>query len=150
MSSGLPLRLELSPCWGFAGLLLLLHSVAGACLLAVLGGWAGIATASLVLALGCAAAWDRALLRAARSPRAIEIRRTGEALCVLADGKSAMLEPLGSGAVTRYWVALGLRSPARRSLLVPAGMLSVESARLLRLWARWGKLPGVASGQRPA
>jgi len=150
VSSGLPLRLELSPCRGFAALLLLVHSVAAACLLAVLEGWAGIAAASLALALGCAAAWDRALLRTARAPRAIEIRRTGEAICVLADGKSAVLEPLAGSAVTRYWVALRLRSAARRSLLVPAGMLSAESARLLRLWARWGKLPGVAPGQRPA
>ena len=150
MRSGLPLRLELSPCWELAGALLLAHTVAAACLLVVLAGWAGIALAALVLALGCAAAWDRALLRAARSPRWIEIRPSCEAYCVLANGETAALAPLGGGAVTRYWVALGMRSAVRRSLLVPAGMLSAESARLLRLWARWGKLPGVAPGQRPA
>jgi hypothetical protein len=150
VSNGLPLRLELSPCTGFAALLLLVHAVGAACLATVLSGWAGIALALLVLALGFAAAWDRALLRAARSPRAIEIRPSGEALCILATGEAAALEPLGGGAVTRYWVALGLRAPARRALLVPAGMMSAESARLLRLWARWGKVPGVAPRQRPA
>lgn len=101
------------------------------------------------MALGCAAAWDRALLRAGRSPRSIAILSGGEARCLFADGESAALEPLGGSAVTRYWVALRVRSPRRRSLFVAAGMLPAESLRLLRLWALWGKLPGVASRQRP-
>jgi len=148
--SGLPLRLEFSPCRGFAGLLLLAHAAAAACLLTASTDWAGIALALLVLALGFAAAWDRALLRGTRSPRAIEIRPSGLAFCILASGESAVLEPLGGSGVTRYWVALRMRSPLRRAVFVPTGMLSAESARLLRLWALWGKLPGVAPGQLPA
>ncbi len=154
MSSSLPLRLELSPCKSFAALLLLVHAAAGASLLAILTGWSGIAVALLLVALGCAAAWDRALLRAARSPRAVEIRPSNQALCVLASGETVPLEPLGGAGVTRYWVALGLRWPERRALfarrsalLVSSCMMSAESGRLLRLWARWQKVPGVAPGQ---
>jgi hypothetical protein len=142
-----PIRLELMPSRGFAALLLLVHAGAAACLLAVLTGWPGFALALLVGALGVAAAWDRALLRSAHSPRAIEIHSGGEARCVLGNGESGTLESQGGAGVNRYWVALRLRSPMRRSLLVTAGMLSAESARLLRLWALWRKLPGVAPGQ---
>jgi hypothetical protein len=147
----------LSPCKRYAALLLAVHAAAGASLLAILTDWAGIAAMLLLVALGCTAAWDRALLRAARSPRAVEIRPSNQALCVLASGETVPLEPLGGAGVTRYWVALGLRSPERRvllarrrALLVPGCMMSAESARLLRLWARWRKLPGVAPGQRQA
>jgi hypothetical protein len=150
-------RLELLPCKRFASLVTLAHAAAAAALLAVLPGWVGAAVALLVLALGVAAAWDRALLRAARSPRAIEFRGPDEAVCLLAGGDALALEPRGDGGVTRYWVALRLRPPEtrafgvgrRRALLVPACMMSTESARLLRLWARWHKLPGVAPGQLP-
>ena len=105
---------------------------------------------ALVLGLGAAAAWDRALLRAQISPRTIEIQPAGTALCRFANGEFAVLEPLGGTAVTRYWVALRLRSPRRRSLFVAAGMLAPESMRLLRLWVLWGKLPSVASRQLTA
>jgi hypothetical protein len=157
VSSSTPRRLELLPCKRFAALLVLAHAAAAAALLAVLPGWAGAAAALLVLALGAAAAWDRALLRAARSPRAIEIGASNEALCLLAGGDALALEPPGGGGVTRYWVTLRMRSASgrafvawRRALLVPACMMSAESARLLRLWARWRKLPGVAPGQLQA
>ncbi len=150
MNSARPVRLALSPCGSFAVLIVSVHMVAGACFLTILTGWSGAAIAVLFLALGAAAAWDRALLRAARSPRAIEIRPSGEALCLLANGESFPLDARGGNGVGRYWVALRLRSPNRRSLLVAAGMLPPESFRLLRLWARWGKLPGVAPRQLPA
>lgn len=142
-----PIRLELTPSKGFAALLLALHAGAAACLLAVLTAWPGFALALLVMSLGMAAAWDRALLRSGRSPRAIEIGGGGEARCVLGNGESGPLQSPGGAGVNRYWVALRMRSPARRSLLVTAGMLSADSARLLRLWALWGKLPAVAPGQ---
>jgi hypothetical protein len=142
-----PIRLELMPSKGFAALILLVHAVAAACLLAVMTGWPGSAVALLAVALGIAAAWDRALLRSARSPRAIEIRSDGEARCVLGNGASGMLDSPGGAGVNRYWVALRMRSPMRRSLLVTAGMLNADSARLLRLWALWRKLPGVAQRQ---
>lgn len=106
--------------------------------------------AALTAVLGVASAWDRALLRAACSPRAIEITPAGEARCLHADGTSAPLEPMGGNAVTRYWVALRLHSAWRRSLFLPAGMLAPEAMRLLRIWALWGRLPGVAARQLPA
>ena len=55
-----------------------------------------------------------------------------------ADGALAALG--GEGEARETW---------RRSLLVAAGMLPPESFRLLRLWARWGRLPGVAPLQLP-
>jgi hypothetical protein len=148
--SSLPVRLELTPSKGYAALLVLAHALAAACLLAVLKAWPGAVAALLVAALGLAAAWDRALLGSAGSPRAIEIRATGEARCVLRNGNTGALQSLGGAGVNRYWVTLRMRSPMRRSLLVTAGMLGADSARLLRLWALWGRLPGVAPGQRLA
>ena len=148
MNSAQPVRLALSPCGKLAMLILLLHTVAALCFLTILTGWPAAIAAALVLALGVAAAWDRALLRAGRSPRTIEIRPSGEAVCLFAEGDSAAVEARGGG-VTRYWVALRLRSRWRRSLLVAAGMLPPESFRRLRLWALWGRLPGVAPWQLP-
>jgi hypothetical protein len=133
-------------------LILTLHAAAALCFLTLLTGWSGLAVAALIFALGVAAAWDRALLRAGRSPRAIEILPSGEARCLFATGEPAAIEARGA-TVTRYWVALRLRRSgpaiARRSLLVAAGMLPPESLRLLRLWALWTKLPGVAPRQLP-
>jgi len=140
-------RLELAPSGRFAGVIVAVHGVAAGCFLTVLTGWPGVTAALLLVALGCAAAWDRALLRAKSSPRAIEIPAQGKALCRLADGGLAELAPLGGSAVTRYWVALRMQAPARRSLFVTAGMLTPESQRLLRLWALWGRLPAVAPRQ---
>ena len=104
----------------------------------------------MLLVLGIASAWDRALLRSSRSPKAIEILFSGEARCLFADGGSAAIDTPGGSGVTRYWVAMRLRSPLRRSLLAAAGMLSPESFRLLRLWALWGRVPGVVPRQLPA
>ena len=145
-----PVRLELSPSLPFGAVILAVHAAAGASFLTVLTDWRGGCLAAAIFALGCAAAWDRALLRSRRSPRAIELPAAGEGLCRFADGSTAILVPLGGSAVTRYWVALGLRSPGRRSLFVTAGMLAPEALRLLRLWALWGKLPAVAPRQLAA
>lgn len=127
-----------------------LHAAAAACVLAVLPGAPGGMLAALLLALGCAAAWDRALLRGARAPRAIEITADGRARLVLADGASAPLGALRGIGVGRHWVALRVGAPTRRGLLVTSGMLAAEPLRRLRLWALWQKLPGVAPGQLPA
>jgi len=125
------------------------YVAAAACFLTVLTGWFGLALSALTAALGCFAAWDRALLRAERSPKVLEISRGGTAKCLFANGDSAVLQPLKGSSVTRYWVALGLRVPLRRSLFIAAGMLAPQAFRLLRLWALWGRLPRVASA-RPA
>jgi hypothetical protein len=147
--SAQPVRLALFPSGRLAALVLLLHGTAALCFLTVLTGWSGIALALLILALGVSAAWDRALLRGGRSPRAIEIRPSGEAVCLFADGASAVVQAVRGSGISRYWVALRLDLPRRRSLLVAAGMLPPEPFRLLRLWALWGKLPVVAWRQLP-
>ena len=109
-----------------------------------------MALALLILALGGVSAWDRALLRGARSPRAIEIQPTGAAVLVLASGAAVAVRAVRGMGVTRHWVALAPLSLAGRSVMVTAGMLGAANARILRLWALWGRTPGVASGQRPA
>ena len=149
-SGAAPLRLELSPSGGLAATILAVHLSAAACVFAVLPGALGMVLAGLVLALGVASAWDRALLRGGRSPRSIEIPRSGKARLGFANGESAPAAPVRGLGVTRYWVALRIGSPMRHSMLVTAGMLRSEPFRLLRLWALWGRLPGVASGQLPA
>jgi len=127
-----------------------MHAVAAGSVLAVAPGPAGTALAVLLLALGAAAAWDRALLRGRRSPRAIEIRGSGEALVVFANGQVSPARAVHGSGITRHWVALAAGSPMRRSLLVTSGMLQAGPFRLLRLWAVWGRVPGVASGQLSA
>jgi hypothetical protein len=47
-------------------------------------------------------------------------------------------------------VSVPLGAASRRTLLVTADMAGEREFRLLRLWALWGRLPGVASGQLPA
>ena len=150
MSLARPLRLELSPCGAYAATVVAVHAAASACVLRVLPGLPGMVLAALVLALGIAASWDRALLRGARAPRAIEIAPTGQARIVLADGTTAPALPVRGIGVTRHWVALRIGSQTRRGLLVTAGMLGPEPLRLLRLWALWERVPGVAPGQLPA
>lgn len=147
MNSARPVWLALTPSLAFAALIILAHGIAAACILTVLTGWLAAAAAVLVLGLGVAAAWDRALLRSAHAPRAIEILASGEAFCLLADGRACAIAPQHGAGVNRYWVTLALRESRRRSLLVVAGMLPQESFRLLRLWALWGRLPGVARWQ---
>jgi len=142
-----PLRLELAASPGLAIAIVAVHAAAAGSFLAVLPGWPGLALCALTITLGAAAAWDRALLRAPRSAKAIEIARGGGARCLFADGGSAVLLPLGGSAVTRYWVALRLRSPSRGSLFIAKGMLAPQALRQLRLWALWGRLPGLHSWQ---
>ena len=125
------------------------HAAAAAALWLVLPGIAGAALAVAFLALGAAAAWSRALLRAAHSVRAIEL---GGATPVfrLADGTELAAPVAARRYVTRYVVALPLGRPLRRTLLVSADMLGREEFRRLRLWALWNRLPGVAPKQLAA
>ena len=126
------------------------HAMAAVCFLTTMTGFAGPALALLIVALGALSAWDRALLRGANSPRAIEIQSSGGAAVLLANGKRIGVRSLGGMGVTRHWVALVPTSLPGRSTMVTAGMAGPENARLLRLWALWGKMPAVAGGQRPA
>jgi hypothetical protein len=127
-----------------------LHAAAAACIAAAFPNPAGTAIAVLVLALGVAAAWDRALLRGRRSPRALELAPPGEGVLVLANGERLRVAIDERPAVSRLWVSLPVRAPVPRTVFIPADMLGRQEFRLLRLWALWGRMPGVASGQLPA
>ncbi len=111
----------------------------------------GIAAALLALALfllGLAAAWSRALLRSRSSVHSLEI--TGPALTLeLTGGDRISAQVAERRYVSRLAVTLPLRRP-RRTLLVTADMLPAAEFRRLRIWALWGRLPGVAAAQLPA
>lgn len=111
-------------------------------------GFPSVVLALLVLALGGVAAWDRALLRGRRSPRAIEIQASGAGTVVLASGETIAVRAVRGLGVTRNWVALAPLSLPGRSVLVTEGMLGPDAARVLRLWALWGRMPGAPSGHR--
>jgi hypothetical protein len=146
--NGAPLLvLELHASRALAATILVLHIAAAACIVAVFPGAAGAAIAVLVLALGGAAAWDRALLKGRRSPRALELAQPGEGVLVLAHGERIRVAIGKRPAVNRWWVSLPVRAPMRRSLFIARDMLGREQFRCLRLWALWGRVPGVASGQ---
>jgi hypothetical protein len=112
-------------------------------------GLPGTAAAILTLGLGGAAAWDRALLRGAGSPRAIEIPPSGDARVVLAGGDAVPVRAVRGIGVTRYWVALAPVCLRGRSVLVTTGMLGPAGARRLRLWALWGRTARAAAGRDP-
>ena len=136
-------RFALSPSWFLAAAILGLHAAAGAALLAALPGWPGMALAALLAALGAYAAWSRALLRSAQSPRALVL---GDGLQVeLSSGKTCA-SGRGSPHVSRFMVTLAL---GRRTLLITRDMLGEQEFRRLRLWALWGRLPrrSVAAAQ---
>ena len=111
-------------------------------------GIAGTLLGVALFALGLAAAWSRALLRSPASVRAIEIAAQSLTLG-LADGAMVPAEAAERRYVTRFVVALPLRRP-RRTVLIISGMMAAEDFRRLRIWALWGKLPGVAAAQLPA
>ena len=123
------------------------HLLAALCILAVSTSGAAFALAMLVLALGGASAWDRALLRGRQSPRSLEISAQGRLEVRLADGSRIPSE--AARMVNRLLVALILRNRTRSSVLIVAGMLAPEEFRRLRVWALWGRLPGVAPAQLP-
>jgi hypothetical protein len=123
------------------------HLGAAAAAALALPGWPGGLLAAALAALGLASAWSRALLGSPGSVRAIRIGNGGlgsGAAAELASGASFALRQ--GGHVSRFIVTLAARDSGRH-LLVTADMLDRESFRLLRLWARWGKLPGVAGKQ---
>ena len=146
-------RLELSRSWVLATVIIALHAAAALSVLAVMRTTLGYALAAALLALGAAAAWARALHGSRRSLRAIELS-ANEMILELRDATRCAAEPGARRHVSRAMVALQLRSPVRRTILVTRDMLDADSFRQLRLWALWGKLPGdrrpVAHKQLPA
>ena len=142
------LRLTLFPSPRLALVIVSLHAAAAVCSVAVLPSLAGVALAAAFLALGFAAAWSRALLRSRISVRAFEI--SGTALTLeLGSGDRIAAQVAERRYVSRLAVTLPLLRP-RRTLLVTADMLPAAEFRRLRIWALWGKLPGVAAAQLPA
>jgi hypothetical protein len=149
-------RLELNPSPALAVVILSLHAAAGVSVLLAVPTATGVLLAGSLLALGAAAAWSRALLRSKVSPRALEI--AGEEIVLqLAGGARFPVEVAARRYVTRFMVALPIRRPVRRTLLVTLDMLDGASFRALRVWALWGKLPArvvppnpVAPKQLPA
>ena len=122
--------------------------MAAGSVLAVVPGVMGVLLALALFLLGLAAAWSRALLRSRSSVRALEI--AGESLALeLAGGARLAAEAAGRRYVSRLAVTLPLLRP-RRTLLVTADMLPAAEFRRLRIWALWGRLPGVAAAQLPA
>jgi hypothetical protein len=141
------LRVELAPSAFLASTIIALHAAAAASVLAVMPGAAGWLVAALLLALGIAAAWSRALLRSASSARVLEL--AGPKLAVqLASGESFTAEVAERRYVSRFMVVLPIRRPVRRTILVTADMASGDLFRRLRIWALWGRLP-VVSKQLP-
>jgi hypothetical protein len=137
------LRLELKPSPALVALILALHAAAGLSVLLVVPTAAGYLLAGSLLALGAAAAWSRALLRSKASPLALEI--AGEEVVLhLAGGARFPVEVAARRYVTRFMVALPIRRPARRTILVTRDMLDCDSFRALRVWALWGELPAAA------
>jgi len=149
LSGARTLRLELAPSPRLAAAIVALHAAAAACAALVLSGGAGALLAAAFLALGLAAAWSRALLGSRSSVRAIELGEAGATL-ELAGGERLPAQLGPRRYVSRYMVTLAVRRPLRRTLLVTADMLSDDSFRSLRIWALWGRLPGVAAKQLPA
>ena len=120
-----------------------LHAAAAASVLAVLHGIAAALLALALFLLGLAAAWSRALLRSRASVRALEI--TGQALTLELRGGDRLAAQIAERRyVSRLAVTLPLRQP-RRTLLITADMLPATEFRRLRIWALWGRLPGVAA-----
>ena len=143
------LRLELKPSRALAAAIVVAHCAAAlAAYLTIPGTMAAILAAMLVL-LGLATAWGRALLASSASVRAIEIG-AGQPVVELAGGDRLGAEVASRRYVTRYVVALPLLKPFRRTLLVTADMLGREEFRRLRIWALWNRLPAVAAKQLAA
>jgi hypothetical protein len=143
-------RFELVGSPLFALSIIALHAAAGVCAFIVVPGSAGIALAIALLLLGIAAARSRAWLAAARSIRAIEVQDATAAIVELANGERWPAKIAERRYVGRFMVNIPVLSPVRRTFLVCHGMLGEESFRRLRIWALWGKLPGVAGKQLPA
>jgi hypothetical protein len=143
------LRLELAPSLVLASAIVVLHAAAGFSILAVMPGAPGFLAAGLVLLLGLASAWSRALFRSASSARALKL--IGASLEVELTGGAVFAAELAERRyVGRYIVLLPVRSPMRRTILVTRDMLDADSFRHLRIWALWGRLPRVAAKQLPA
>jgi hypothetical protein len=137
------LRLELRPSRLLATAIVASHSAAAACALLALPLAPGALLAASLLALGILAARSRALLRSPGSVRLLELEGH-KARVTLANGDTREAEAAERRYVSRLVVALPLRPPVGRTILITRDMLGAESFRRLRGWALWGRLPVAA------
>ena len=134
------LRLALRPSRRLAAAIAAAHAAAALAAYMAIPGAMTALLSILLLVLGIATAWSRALLAAPASIKVIEIG-TERPTFELASGERFAAELANRRYVTRYLVALPLRSPSRRTLLVTADMLDPREFRGLRIWALWNRLP---------
>jgi hypothetical protein len=140
------LNFVLKPSRRLAVAIVAAHALAGASVFVVLPGLAGALVAAGLVALGVSAAWTRALLRSPRSVRAIAI--AGDvATLELADGARLEARIGERRHVSRLMVTLPFAKPVRRTILITRDMLGGDLFRTLRIWALWGRVPGVAGKQ---
>ena len=149
MSAAPTLRLELAPSPFLAITIIALHAVAAVCIFLALPSTPGALLAICLLALGLAVAWSRALLRSPASVHAMEFSELKMVL-ELASGARVACEAAERRYVSRFMVTLPIRRPVRRTILITCDMLERAPFRRLRIWALWGKLPGVAGKPLPA
>lgn len=123
------------------------HVAAACCVAMVLPGLAGTAIAALLVGLGGATAWDRALLRHRDSIRSLLIEGPQTMRLITRNGAEAAVQVAARRYVSRLAVILSMRHGTRRTIVVACNMLDVESFRRLRLWAMWGRVLGVAPEQ---
>jgi hypothetical protein len=90
------------------------------------------------------------LLRAARSVRFLDLAADGRVVLGLRDGQCLEVAAGARRNVHAWWVTLPLGAPAKRTLLVVRDMLAEDQFRRVRIWALWGRLPGVAAAQLAA
>ena len=119
-------RLSLRPSWFLAAAIFGLHTAAAACVFLVFSGWAGVALALALVALGLHSAWSRAL-----APRGLVLQEK---------------RPAEYRYVSRFLVIVPQENGA---VLVTRDRLPAPEFRLVRLWALWGRLPrrSVAAAQ---
>jgi hypothetical protein len=141
-------RFSLNPSRRLAGAVLSAHAAAAVCAALALEAPFGSRMAALLLALGAHAAWQHALLRSARSIRAIEIAEAGEAVLERADGARLAGQISRRRHVSRHWVAMSVRGTAANPILVTNDMLDAGAFRALRMWALWNRLPRCSAARQ--
>jgi len=143
------LRLALKPSPALAALIIVAHGAAALAAYIAAPGAMTALLAAMLLMLGVAAAWSRALLRNPGSIRALEIG-AAQPVVELATGERFTAEVAPRHYVSRFLVILPLVSPFRRTLLVTGDMLEPDEFRRLRIWTLWNRLPRVAAKQLTA
>jgi hypothetical protein len=142
-------RLQLRPSPALAAAIVSAHAAAGGAVVFLMRDAAGALLGLALLALGLASAWRRALLRGRAAVHTLVLAGE-EVRAELGSGRVVQARAGRRRFVSRLFVALPLAAPLPRTLLVSADMLAPAEFRRLRIWALWGRLPGVAAEQLSA